>query len=93
MRVYDPEGNANAAARFPRLDYVGSADAALEGAELVLLLTEWAEFRALDPEEAGRRVASRLLIDGRNVLDVGAWGEAGWTVVGLGHRFDPETLG
>lgn len=93
VRVYDPEGNANAAARFPRLDYVGSADAALEGAELVLLLTEWAEFRALDPEEAGRRVASRLLIDGRNVLDVGAWGEAGWTVVGLGHRFDPETLG
>ena len=92
VRVYDPEGNANAAARFPRLEYVGSADAALEDAELVLLLTEWAEFRALDPEEAGRRVAARLLIDGRNVLDVAAWGEAGWTVVGLGHRFDAASL-
>lgn len=92
VRVYDPEGNANAAARFPRLDYVDSLDAAVDGAELTLLLTEWRQFREMDPDAVGARVASRLLIDGRNVLDVASWREHGWDVVGLGHRFDPERL-
>lgn len=92
VRVYDPEGNANAAARFPRLDYVDSLEAAVDGAELTLLLTEWRQFREMDPDAVGARVASRLLIDGRNVLDVAAWREHGWDVIGLGHRFDPERL-
>ena len=92
VRVYDPEGNANAAARFPRLDYVDSLEAAVDGAELTLLLTEWRQFRQMDPAAVGARVASRLLIDGRNVLDVAAWREHGWDVIGLGHRFDPERL-
>ena len=78
VRVYDPEGNANAAARFPRLDYVDSLEAAVDGAELTLLLTEWRQFREMDPDAVGARVASRLLIDGRNVLDVAAWREHGW---------------
>jgi len=93
VAVYDPEGSANAAARFPRLGYVDSLVAALQGAELVLLLTEWDEFRQMDPAAAGELVAQRILIDGRNVLDVDAWGEHGWTVLGLGHRFDPAALG
>ncbi|XKH63117.1 UDP-glucose/GDP-mannose dehydrogenase family protein [Micrococcus antarcticus] len=92
VRVYDPEGSANAAARFPRLDYVGSLDEAVEGAELTLLLTEWQEFREMDPEAVGGKVADRLLIDGRNVLDTAAWEAAGWAVTGLGHRFDPASV-
>lgn len=93
VRVHDPEGNANAAARFPRLDYVDSLEEAVEGAELTLLLTEWQAFREMDPAAVGALVDARLLIDGRNVLDVAAWAEHGWTVVGLGHRFDPAALG
>ncbi|MDY6055675.1 UDP-glucose/GDP-mannose dehydrogenase family protein [Micrococcus sp.] len=92
VRVYDPEASENAAARFPRLDYRGSLASALEGAQVVLLLTEWEQFRRMDPEETGALVASRLIVDGRNVLDRQRWVEAGWTLVGLGHRYDAGTL-
>ncbi|MGJ9402142.1 UDP-glucose dehydrogenase family protein [Arthrobacter sp. KK5.5] len=84
--VYDPEANANAKRRFPRLLYVGSTQAATEGAELVLLLTEWKEFRALQPDDLAG-VAGRRIIDGRNVLPHDEWEDAGWTVAALGRKF------
>ncbi|MGM7670011.1 UDP-glucose dehydrogenase family protein [Microbacterium sp. A93] len=91
VAVYDPQGNANAAQRFPRLDYVDALEKALVGADLVILLTEWDEFRQMDPDYVGRLVDRRLLIDGRNVLDPQAWRDAGFTLAALGHRFDPAT--
>ena len=59
--------------------------AALRGAELVLLLTEWDQFVALDPADAADGVAERVIIDGRNALDPVAWREAGWTYAGVGR--------
>ena len=50
-----------------------------------MLVTEWNEYRALDPVATGRLVAERRIIDGRNVLDVEAWRAAGWQVRGLGR--------
>ncbi|HJX79886.1 UDP-glucose dehydrogenase family protein [Glutamicibacter sp.] len=88
VSVYDPEGNKNAAGRFPRLNYVGSWREAAKEADLVLLLTEWKEFRALDPQELGEVVSSRVLIDGRNVLDRPLWREQGWVMTGPGEKFD-----
>ncbi len=91
VSVYDPEGNKNAAGRFPRLNYVESWREAAKEADLVLLLTEWKEFRALDPQELGEVVSSRVLIDGRNVLDRPLWREQGWVMTGPGEKFDlPE---
>ena len=91
VSVYDPEGNKNAAGRFPRLNYVDSWRDAAKEADLVLLLTEWKEFRALDPQELGEVVSSRVLIDGRNVLDRPWWREQGWVMTGPGEKFDlPE---
>ncbi|MGP4992735.1 UDP-glucose dehydrogenase family protein [Glutamicibacter ardleyensis] len=91
VSVYDPEGNKNAAGRFPRLNYVDSWREAAKEADLVLLLTEWKEFRALDPQELGEVVSSRVLIDGRNVLDRPLWREQGWVMTGPGEKFDlPE---
>ena len=81
----DPEGIENARRRHPQLDYTSSTQEALRGAELVVLLTEWREYRALDPAVTGRLVAERRIIDGRNVLDVAAWRAAGWQVRGLGR--------
>ncbi|MFE6256865.1 UDP-glucose dehydrogenase family protein [Agromyces sp. NPDC057865] len=81
----DPEGVENARMRHPQLDYTTSAREALAGADLVVLVTEWREYRALDPVETGRLVAERRIIDGRNVLDVDAWRAAGWQVRGLGR--------
>ncbi|MGW4927995.1 UDP-glucose dehydrogenase family protein [Agromyces sp. NPDC004153] len=81
----DPEGVENARMRHPQLDYTTSTREALTGADLVVLVTEWREYRALDPVETGRLVAERRIIDGRNVLDIEAWRAAGWQVRGLGR--------
>jgi UDPglucose 6-dehydrogenase len=81
----DPEGIENARMRHPQLDYTSSTSEALQGADLVVLVTEWREYRALDPVEAGRLVGVRRIIDGRNVLDRVAWRDAGWQYRGLGR--------
>lgn len=81
----DPEGIENARGRHPQLDYTTSTREALRGADLVVLVTEWREYRGLDPVETGHLVAERRVIDGRNVLDAAAWRAAGWTYRGLGR--------
>ena len=85
VRVYDPEASVNARAVSPDLAYVASVEAALTGAELVLHLTDWAEFAGIDPSWAARLVRHPHLVDGRNTLDADAWRLAGWTVRGLGR--------
>lgn len=86
VAVYDPKANANAAKRYPRLDYVDSLEAAVTGAEVVVLLTEWAEFRAMTPEQLDPLVAVPQILDGRNVLDPDRWTAAGFTYRALGRR-------
>ncbi|MCD5347905.1 UDP-glucose/GDP-mannose dehydrogenase family protein [Agromyces sp. S2-1-8] len=81
----DPEGIENARARHPQLDYVSSTREALRGADLVVLVTEWREYRALDPVDSARLVAGRRIIDARNVLDAAAWRAAGWELRGIGR--------
>ncbi|MGW1276072.1 UDP-glucose dehydrogenase family protein [Streptomyces tsukubensis] len=85
VTVYDPKGMANARVLFPTLGYADSAEAAARGADVVLHLTEWAEFRELDPAELGTVVAGRIILDGRNALDGAAWREAGWTYRAMGR--------
>ncbi|MDY5785550.1 UDP-glucose/GDP-mannose dehydrogenase family protein [Corynebacterium sp.] len=85
VRVFDPEAMENARRVFPTLDYAESLDDALADAELVILATEWQEFRDMDPVAVAQLVSGQLLIDGRNVLDHSAWRAAGWTVRALGR--------
>ncbi|WP_418907093.1 UDP-glucose dehydrogenase family protein [Glutamicibacter endophyticus] len=92
VSVYDPQGNANAAGRFPRLNYVDSWQEAAQDADVVLLLTEWQEFRQLQPEQLAEVVAEQRLIDGRNVLDRPAWREAGWDITGPGEKYPQQEL-
>jgi len=84
VAVYDPRATDNARKIFPTLEYAESAVAACRNADVVLHLTEWAEFREIDPAELGEVVAQRNIVDGRNCLDVEAWRAAGWTYRGLG---------
>ena len=58
---------------------------AAKGADIVLHLTEWAEFRSMDPAVLGEVVAERRIVDGRNALDPAAWRAAGWTYRALGR--------
>jgi UDPglucose 6-dehydrogenase len=90
VRVYDPEASMNARAVAPSLTYVASVDAALAGADLVLHLTEWPQFRELDPRHAAGLVSRRCIIDGRNALAAQRWTDAGWTFHGVGRT---QTLG
>jgi len=83
--VTDPQAIANAEAKYPDLTYVSSAEEAAADAELVLLLTEWAEYVQLDPRALGKVVAEPRILDGRNVLDPAAWRDAGWTYRALGR--------
>jgi UDPglucose 6-dehydrogenase len=84
--VYDPQANDTARAVFPTLDYAGSALEAAQGADLVLHLTEWPEFREVDIEAVGAGVRRKQILDGRNALDLDAWRSAGWTARGVGRR-------
>ncbi|MDM4764315.1 UDP-glucose/GDP-mannose dehydrogenase family protein [Galbitalea sp. SE-J8] len=81
----DPEAIANSRAKHPQLVYAESTAEALEGADAVIIVTEWKEYRALDPVAVGEAVAGKVVIDGRNVLDAAAWRAAGWTYRGLGR--------
>lgn len=85
VTVYDPEGMENAKKVFPTLDYAADTETALREAELVILATEWEQFKELDPNEAGELVDNKRIIDGRNVLDVAAWSNAGWKIQALGR--------
>ncbi|MFF9087362.1 UDP-glucose dehydrogenase family protein [Streptomyces sp. NPDC014991] len=85
VTVYDPKGMANARKVFPTLGYADSALEAARGADVVLHLTEWQEFRELDPVALGEAAADRVLLDGRNTLDPELWRRAGWTYRAMGR--------
>jgi UDPglucose 6-dehydrogenase len=85
VRVYDPKATSNARQVFPTLRYSESAAQACEKADVVLHLTEWDEFAALDPAGLRRIVRRPVLVDGRNTLDAARWRAAGWTYRGLGR--------
>ncbi|AEW94420.1 UDP-glucose 6-dehydrogenase [Streptantibioticus cattleyicolor NRRL 8057 = DSM 46488] len=85
VTVYDPKGMENAARLFPTLTYAASALEAVRGADVVLHLTEWREFRELDPVALGSVAAVRRILDGRNTLDPQTWRSAGWTFRAMGR--------
>ncbi|MER5735523.1 MULTISPECIES: UDP-glucose/GDP-mannose dehydrogenase family protein [unclassified Streptomyces] len=85
VTVYDPKGMENARKVFPTLGYADSALEAVRGADVVLHLTEWREFRELDPAELAAAVSSPVLLDGRNALDGERWRAAGWTYRAMGR--------
>lgn len=87
VSVYDPAGNANAHGRFPHLNYLGSMRDAVKNAELLLILTEWDEFKALTPESLAALTGARKVIDGRNILEHSIWDAAGWSLGSLGRRY------
>lgn len=85
VSVYDPEAMMSAKRLFPTLTYAQSATAAATDADVVLHLTEWAEFRMADPTVLAKVVAVPRILDGRNALDPAHWRAAGWTYRALGR--------
>ncbi|MBD0745722.1 UDP-glucose/GDP-mannose dehydrogenase family protein [Streptomyces sp. CBMA152] len=85
VTVHDPHAVRTALARHPELDYTEGLDESARGAELIVVATEWPEFRAADPKALGRVVAAPVVVDLRNVLCADAWRVAGWRVRQLGR--------
>ncbi|MCW2794749.1 MAG: UDP-glucose 6-dehydrogenase [Nocardioides sp.] len=85
VTVTDPQAIDNARKKWPELSFAPTAAEAVQGAEAVLLLTEWPEYVVLDPVELRQNVTAPRIIDGRNCLDPVAWRAAGWTYRALGR--------
>jgi UDPglucose 6-dehydrogenase len=83
--VFDPKAMDNAQQRFPKLDYALSTFDACNGADVVLVLTEWEEFRKIKPEELGAVTRSKRIVDARNCLDPQSWRAAGWNYRSFGR--------
>jgi UDPglucose 6-dehydrogenase len=81
----DPKAVPNAMRKHPQLAYTEELETALGGAHAVVLVTEWAKFREIDPEWAAALVRKPIVVDGRNCLDAERWRAAGWTYRGMGR--------
>jgi UDPglucose 6-dehydrogenase len=81
----DPQAIENSRSRHPQLGYSTDIEETLRGAAAVVLVTEWPEFRDIDPAWAATLVETPTIIDGRNTLDAAKWRAAGWTYYGLGR--------
>ena len=83
--VHDPKGIEPARKRFPNLEYAQVVTDAVKGADLLLHLTEWKEYRAIDPSAISALVKNKIIIDGRNMLDRELWRKSGWKFHALGR--------
>ena len=86
IRAYDPEGGPEAAKLLPDIVFAEDAYAAMDGADAVVLLTEWNEFRALDLERAKGLLKSPTLVDLRNVYKPADMAAAGFFYFSIGRR-------
>ena len=87
--ITDPAAADALRSKLPNLNVVGTVAEAVAGADVVLLLTEWQEYRDLDPVELRAMVRTPNIVDGRNVLDPQRWADAGWTYRGMGRLAGP----
>jgi len=85
VTVYDPAALDNARRDYPALRYADSLIDAARDADVLLHLTEWREFRDMDPAVLDGVVANKSIVDGRNALDPDLWRAAGWRYRALGR--------
>ncbi len=83
ISIFDPRALENVKKHFPTFEIAESAESAAKDAEIVLHLTEWQEFRDLDPAKLGAVMKSKIVVDGRNALDLGKWRAAGFVAMGM----------
>ncbi|MDO0824929.1 UDP-glucose/GDP-mannose dehydrogenase family protein [Desulfosporosinus nitroreducens] len=97
--AYDPIGSENFRRRFPEtssereveyskgsIHYVRSAEAALDGANVCFIFTEWGEIKAVMPEDYNRLMRTPLVYDGRNIYDVNEMRESGVEYYSIGRK-------
>ncbi|MDX6648585.1 MAG: UDPglucose 6-dehydrogenase, partial [Solirubrobacteraceae bacterium] len=86
VTAYDPVAEEQARDRMPGVEFADSALDAVGGADAVVLVTEWPEFRELDWTAVREAMQGDLILDGRNALEPAAVRDAGLTYEGVGRR-------
>jgi UDPglucose 6-dehydrogenase len=82
---YDPVAERPASELLPSVEFCDSAEQALDDADAAILVTEWPEFAELDWASLAKRMATPLVIDGRNYLDPEKLRAAGFAYEGIGR--------
>jgi UDPglucose 6-dehydrogenase len=85
VRAYDPKAMEKAAPLVPGVILVDSPEKVAEGADALLILTEWTEFKSLNYAAIKKSMLSPLLFDGRNLLNPQEMRSLGFTYTGIGH--------
>jgi UDPglucose 6-dehydrogenase len=85
VSAYDPVAEAEARKLMPGVSFADSALDAVDGADAVILVTEWPEFSGLDWAQVAQRMSGSLLVDGRNFADRDQVVSAGLTYEGVGR--------
>ena len=85
VTAFDPVGREQAEKVLPVIVYAASAEAVADGADALVIVTEWDEFRALDLAELAGRMRGKVLVDLRNIYDRADAEEAGLTYRGVGR--------
>jgi UDPglucose 6-dehydrogenase len=91
--IHDPKAGEQVSNLFPELTVVDNLAEGFSMANAVVLATEWDEYKQIDPEVSGTLMAQKVVVDGRNVLDVERWRNAGWKIYALGRSVANEVGG
>ena len=90
VRAYDPAGMANAGAEFPGVAFADGPYACAEGADALVIVTEWEQFRALDLDRLKTVMKQPVLIDLRNVYRPAEMEQLGFVYDSVGRAKTPE---
>jgi UDPglucose 6-dehydrogenase len=90
VRAFDPEAMDQAAPLLPEVEWCDTVAAAVDGADAVVVLTEWNVFRALDLHDLRRRMRGDVLVDLRNVYDPSDAVAAGFAYSSIGRAPRPH---
>src|SRR5579883_2501395 len=86
IRAFDPEGMGEAKKLLDGIVFCGGAYEAMEGADALVIITEWNEFRALDLKRVKELLRAPVVIDLRNIYKPADMAEAGFTYISIGRR-------
>ncbi|MEN9692707.1 MAG: hypothetical protein RLZZ330_351 [Actinomycetota bacterium] len=91
--IHDPKAGEKVKTALPELNVVDNLAEGFSMASAVVLATEWDVYKQIDPELSGTLMAQKVVVDGRNVLDVEKWRNAGWKIYALGRAIANEVGG
>jgi UDPglucose 6-dehydrogenase len=89
VRAFDPQGMGQARAVLENVEYADDAYACIDGADALVVVTDWEEFRALDLARIKKSLTRRIVVDLRNIYDPEAMASHGFTYVGVGRSRPP----